>query len=230
MVQLVVECHDDDSGGAAFTQSADLSVLDDPARREVAALVGREFVYLQLYLVEGEEHTAADQPVSPVTLRDVERDPALAAPFWVGFAQWFAQRTELWMVLLNDILWDETHGWQDLASVAASGRLVSNLNLKPTSRPGVFAANPTPIALEQLVGGWWPSRAGGLAGISLTPAGDQELLHRLGRAASVRAADVERISVMFETSKQFENLGLDLLVRSQNCRTVLEELAGFGLS
>ena len=206
MVRLALECHDGKSSASFFGRHAEFSLLTAAARARVVELLGKELVYLQIYLKESDRDLESTQP----TLDLLNAHPELASAAWSPFLDWLARRADRFLLFLNDTVWDDR--WQNVKEVLAK-RGVREVDLHPTSRPGFFAARASSRTVGQIVRSWWPSRAGDFAAVSLMEQASDALLDQMSTTCRIGAADVDMVNLFFETSRQYENLGMDVLIR-----------------
>ena len=75
---------------------------------------------------------------------------------------------------------------------------------------------------------WWPSRAGAFAGVSLIRQASDGLLDPILETCRIGAAEVDMVNLVFGTSRLYENLGIDVLVRASECSAVIKELSEYG--
>lgn len=223
MLQLVLECHDGKARASCFGRDAEFTLLTADARARVGELLGKEFVYLQIYLEESDRNPGSTGP----GLQELNANPELGSVAWLPFVRWLAGRSASYLLFLHDTVWDD--GWKNIKEVLAK-RGVHEIDLRPTSRPGFFAIRSSSRAVGRIVQSWWPSRAGDFAGVSLTGQGGDELVDIIAATGVIGAADVEMATLVFETSRHYENLGIDVLVRVSECRAVLEELSLHGMN
>ncbi len=227
MIKLVIEPLAVGEGGgcADLTAFPGLDALTADSNASLQREHARDFVAWRIYFT-AEEPLQADAPGQPVWPGDLEGKPELLAPLWSRFLDWVGSRTDRLGLVLNDTLWVEGSGWQDLRDALATGIGEMRLKLEPTEVEGLHAAVLDIAAVKHLFEIWWPSRAGGLHGVALSR-GARTSLDEVTLEGLVPAERLGDLEVVFETDRSLENLGLIVISRGTDWTSLERELGKY---
>jgi hypothetical protein len=150
--------------------------------------------------------------------------PSLS-PLWASVIAWLIHRAQSARIFLKDELWDGTR-WQDVSMLAEPLAKDHGFRTWSTGKPGLVGLEAGDTGARALVGQWWPSAAGLLAGVGFDHL-DDEAVGRLERG-ELTTRDLRRVQWLFQTASSFHNLGLTVLLRADSWERVEEQLAQEG--